>query len=251
MTYRDDLEASAARAASLAQELEQQKAENERLRRALDPAEELKRRAAAGRASVNRGRQTRATVEESQSRLWLGRGALTTGYLTTGRFYVLAVSTTAFLALFTPVPDKTWKIAVPVEITVAVVVFAVLFVVFGVKATQAAERELAWAASLPFPLEGFPAMFANPPGVLNVNVTFQGDHPDEQTVRELFHTVEKEYSSTSGEKGYKLTFNMHRSTGRSQFRAARALNLHLHKLVDEVLLPLHRAHPLQAVRFGK
>jgi hypothetical protein len=251
LTYRDDLEAATARAAALTDEVEQLKAENERLRRELDPAAGLHKRAAQGRASNERARETRQktreTAAEKQNRLWLGRGAMSTGFFNTASFVVTGLFIAGISLI--PIPSKMTMQFAWILMPLAAFLFAVTFLVFGFLGKRAAERELAWVASLPFPLEGFAALFADPPKDLNVVVSFQGDEPDEQTMRDLFYTVDPGYSSTSYKKGYKMTICLHQQSNGSKFRKVRHLNLHLHKLVDGALLPLHRANPLKVVRF--
>lgn len=136
-------------------------------------------------------------------------------------------------------------------VATALIAISLVFRLLRLRAGAALEGERRWLASLPFEVSGwFDVLGAEPSGGrMKAILVFRGEAPDRPTLdglaARLGGRLGQGTSATLESAEIDVSVeDSDRTSNRGYLRFQRAL-------VRDVLLPLHEAYPLRAVRFGR
>jgi hypothetical protein len=251
VAYRDDLEAASERAAALQQELDEAKAENERLKReASDAAPEREARDALARDQRGR-REAEARYAARQAAdqalqpvralRWFKRASSPFGFTRYGWFYyglpLMMFFPAYFAALMFGEKRMGWFLLGSVALTA-------LLVGVGLALSAAAgARALEWLERLPFKVTDLVECFGDRTyrwGRVRLTITWRDAGPDSAWLSKFLGGAA---SVTGNRLEVEFTGN------KSELAGLRALYQTLRLLIDGALVPIHRQHEIAEVRF--
>jgi hypothetical protein len=229
-----------------------------------DDLDELAKRGRKARASDARAAEAAATrtntVLLSTQRRLLGRGATRLGILSSAGFIITVSVLVGLACVFLPawgiVPRALFERWWPFVVGGVVFLLTALYIVGTVAGRLSVARELAWLDSLPFEVDGYPALF-NDQFLYHLHfrcqLVPQASQPSLERLADIARSLHESSLETSDVRvddatHFRISFNR-KIEDNSQ--AARWLSRRVRRVISEVLVPLHAAHGISRIELSR